>query len=174
MQIVFCSFLQCGAGGAPIGAKVNTETGRNGLDDSRISSSGHCFQFHGCEDCRIAGEAAFGKVLPLGIQADGLVDIVPMPQPGTPGRTRSARDAAGARGRRFVAATTGEKGKARCDRGLRGGNGGNPSRSRHRFGVRRDRAPGEHPQGNQMQRGEVDWADLVPRSGSELSGVQWR
>src|ERR1017187_9219897 len=83
------------------------------------------------------------------------------------GRTdRGARDDARARGRRLVAAKTSPKGKARCDRGLRYGNGGNAPRSRRRFGVRRDRAPGEHPQGNKMTRGEVYWADLVPRSGS--------
>src|ERR1035438_1901257 len=75
------------------------------------------------------------------------------------GRTdRGARDDAGARGRRLVAATTSPEGKARCDRGLRYGNGGNASRSRRRFGVRRNRAPCEDRQGN--KRSEEHTSEL--------------
>jgi mRNA interferase MazF len=49
-------------------------------------------------------------------------------------------------------------------------NGGNAFRSRLRFGIGRDRAPCETRQGSKMKRGDVHWADLVPRSGSEQTG----
>jgi mRNA-degrading endonuclease toxin of MazEF toxin-antitoxin module len=65
---------------------------------------------------------------------------------------------------------TSSKGQARSDRGLRCGNGGDRSRSGRRFGVGRDRALGEYRQGDKMKRGEVYWADPVPRSGSEQTG----
>jgi len=58
----------------------------------------------------------------------------------------------------------------RQHRGLRGGNGGNATRSRLRFGISRDRAPYENRQGSKMKRGDVYWAHLLPRSGSEQTG----
>src|SRR5580658_697712 len=87
------------------------------------------------------------------------------------GRTgASARNRTGARGNRFVAATTAPEGKARPDCGLRGGNGGYAIRPRSRLRGSRNRAPGKDREDNQMKRGEVYWADLVPRSGSEQTG----
>ena len=42
--------------------------------------------------------------------------------------------------------------------------------SRHRVGGGRPRTPGASPGNDGMKRGEVYWADLVPRSGSEQTG----
>ena len=38
-------------------------------------TSRHCFEFHGRQDRRIAGEAEVGKDFALEMQADGLADI---------------------------------------------------------------------------------------------------
>src|SRR5690349_4787808 len=69
-----------------------------------------------------------------------------------------------------MAAAAIPQGEARRDRGVRNGNGRNISRSRYRSGIGGHRASGEKRKENQMKRGEVYWADLVPRSGSEGTG----
>src|ERR1700690_4375403 len=80
------------------------------------------------------------------------------------------RDHARARGHRRVVEKPVAEGQARLDRRLRRGNGGHEFRPRSRLGIRRHRASGENREEETVKRGEVYWADLVPRSGSEQTG----